>query len=485
MKKWRKPLSTCRLSRGNLNSFTMKKILILGISILLAGINLTALAAPPLPTTLDLVQRLIRIDTTNPPGQEIQAAIEIQKILAIYQIDSEIFESAPGRGNLVARLKGTGQKEPLLLLGHLDVVPADPKEWTHPPFAGEIAEDYLYGRGAMDMKGMVTMEIQTLLRLKTEGFPLAGDVILLLTADEEAGGKLGAQFMTEQHWDKIAAKYVMSEGSIGFNRQGLHLYPVQVAEKGVAWMELTSHGTSGHGSMPTADNAVIKLLEGLHRLTAHPQPIQRTAIVEDFLQHFSEHLPFPNSFFLSHLFDWPISWLAPWLAESRLESEKVLNAMLRNTVVPTVLKAGNKVNVIPGEARAQIDVRILPGETPENFQKKVEERLKGLDIQVTPLTQSLPSESPFNTVFFAGLKKAILTQDPEAVIVPYLSPGATDNRFFRAKGVISYGLIPMLLEMKDLEGLHGKDERIPVKELARGEKILYQLVADLQGMEKP
>lgn len=440
------------------------------------------LAEPKLPDTLELAQKLIRIDTTNPPGNETIAAQFVQSLLREHGIESQIFESAPGRGNLVARLRGSGKKDPLLLLGHLDVVTADPKEWSHPPFAAELSEGYLYGRGALDMKGMVAIEIQALLRAKTEQLSLERDLILLLVADEEAGGKYGAQFMTEQHWDKISAQYVINEGSVGLERNGLHLYPIQVAEKGVAWMELTAHGKSGHGSMPTPDNAVLKLSQGIDRLASQAQPIQKTQIVETFLERLSQKLPFPSSFFLRHFFDWPISWLAPVLAGSRIESEKFFNAMVRNTLTPTVLAAGSKTNVIPAEAKAQIDGRILPGETPENFKAKIEKKLKDLDIEVQLITQSLPSESSFQSPFFQTLEKAILGQDPEALVAPYLSPGATDNRFFRAKGVISYGLIPLLLEMPDLAGLHGKNERIKVSELGRGEKILYDLIVQAQSI---
>jgi Acetylornithine deacetylase/Succinyl-diaminopimelate desuccinylase and related deacylases len=439
-------------------------------------------AIRPIPDPLELTQRLIRLDTTNPPGNESLAARDIQALLRQHQIESEIFESAPGRGNLVARLKGSGKKAPLLLLGHLDVVTADPKEWSHPPFVAEVADGYLYGRGALDMKGMVALEILTLLRIKTEKAELERDLILLLSADEEAGGKYGAQFMTEQHWDKIEAQYVMSEGSVGLLRDNLHLYPIQVAEKGVAWMELTAHGSSGHGAMPIPDNPVAKLVTGLHRLTARPQPIQKTKIVETFLGRLAEKFSFPKSFVLRHFFAWPISWLAPALAGSRIEGEKILNAMLRNTLTPTVLSAGSKTNVIPAEARAEVDGRILPGTTPEDFKRLVESQLEGLGIEVRFLTQSAPSESPFDTPFFNALEGAILAQDPDAIVVPYLSPGGTDNRFFRKKGVVSYGLIPLLLDSKDLAGLHGKDERIKVDQLKRGARILYDLVLRAQAI---
>ncbi len=431
-------------------------------------------------STSELLKALIRIDTTNPPGNEIQAAKFVQQYLRQFRIDSQIIESAPGRANLVARLKGSGQKEPVLLLGHLDVVTAHPGEWKFPPFEARIDDGFLYGRGSIDMKGMVAMEIAAFAKLKAEETSLAGDVILALVADEEAGGKYGAEFLIEKHWDKVAARFVFNEGSIGLMLEGIHLYPIQVAEKGVAWMKLTVKGTSGHGSMPSGDNAVVILTRALDRLTKQSQPITRTAIVDAMLKRLAAHYRFPKSFLFRHFFDWPFRNLAQWLFGKKIEREKILNALLRNTVVPTVLKAGSKTNVIPGEAEALLDCRILPGETPEGFRDKLEKKISrpGLTLELT--AKSLPNQSPFDTLYFTALEQAIRAQNPEAMVVPYISPGATDNRFFRAKGAIAYGIIPALIPIEDLDGLHGKNERIAVEQLAAGEQIILDLVKAIQ-----
>lgn len=434
--------------------------------------------------TLSLLQKLIAIDTTNPPGNEVKAAEFVKEYLAGFGIPSEIIESAPGRGNLIARLPGTGKAEPLLLLGHLDVVPADPKEWKSPPLQPRIEGGYLYGRGALDMKGMVALEIQTFIRLKQEAIPLKGDIILALVADEEAGGKLGAGFLVEKHWDKVKAGYVFNEGSVGLERGDLHLYPIQVAEKGVAWMRLTARGTSGHGSMPTKDNAVAKLARAVDRIATWQQPIEETAIAQEFLSKLAEKFSFPRSFLMKHLFDWPIAPLVGRFFGASLEKEKILNAMLRNTASPTVLQAGNKTNVIPPEAVAEIDARILPGETPESYVEKVRARIDDPDIAIELLQANAANQSEFRTPYFAAVEAAIRKNDPEAVVLPFISPGATDNRFFRAKGALAYGIIPLLIKPEDVAGLHGKDEAIPVAELARGEKILWDLVTSFQA-EQP
>jgi len=448
---------------------------------LLAALRSPVWAAEQPLETLDLLEKLIAIDTTNPPGNEIQAAKFVQSYLAKFGIPSEIIESAPGRGNLIARLTSSGKREPLLLMGHLDVVPADPKEWVTQPFVPTIQDGYLYGRGAIDMKSLVALEIQTLVRLKLEGTPLEGDVILALVADEESGGKLGAGYLVEKYWEKVKARYVFNEGSIGFDRGGLHLYPIQVAEKGVAWMRLTAHGTSGHGSMPIKDNATVKLIRALDRLASRHQPLQRTPIAEEFLTKLSEHYSFPKSFAMRHLFDWPIAPLTARFFSGALEKEKILNAMVRNTIVPTVLQAGNKTNVIPAEATAEVDARILPGETPEGFVAKVRSILDDPDIQIELIHPSLPSQSDFHTPYFEALEKALLQVDPQALVLPFISPGATDNRFFREKGVIAYGIIPLLIKPEDLSGLHGKNERVPLAGIKSGESVLWNLVNFLQA----
>ena len=442
--------------------------------------SLSAFASEPL-STLELLKELVRIDTSNPPGNETAAARFIQDYLKKFGIDSEIIESKPGRGNLIARLKGNGKKESLALLGHLDVVPADPKEWKHPPFEAVVEGDHIHGRGTLDMKGLAALEINTVARLKLENFPLEGDVLLILTADEEAGGKEGAHFLVQNHWEKVKTPQVFSEGSIGVEREGMNLYPVQVAEKGVAWMKLTATGASGHGSMPTKDNAVLKLIRAIDRLTARPEPLERTAVVQEFLNQLSQSMPFPQSWVLKHFFDGPVKALAPKLAGDFLEKQKAFGAMIRNTVTPTMLQAGYKTNVIPAEATGFIDARILPGWTAESFRKKLEERLSDPGIKIEVVMESLPNESDFRTPFFQTLKKSIQSVDPKALVAPYMSPGATDLRFFREKGSTCYGIIPFVASQEEIDTVHGKDERVRISEIARGEKILYNLVTSLQG----
>lgn len=437
--------------------------------------------APQALPTLELLREIIRIDTSNPPGGELKLAQFIQGYLRKFGIEAELIESAPGRASLLARLKGSGKKEPLVLLGHLDVVPADPKEWDHPPFAAAVKDGYLYGRGALDMKGLVALEIATFVKLKQDQTPLAGDVLLILAADEEAGGPQGAKFLVEKHWDKIQAKYVFNEGSIGNTRNGKHYYPIQVAEKGVAWMKLTASGKSGHGSMPSQDNAVLRLIRALDKLTDKPQPLIQSPIVEEFLDRIAENEPFLSGFALKHFFTWPVQAFFKSKIEAKLQVEKALNAMLRNTITPTMLEAGYKVNVIPNQASASLDARVLPGFTPQGFKKIVEEKIADPNVKVELLQESLPNESDFHTDYFRVLEGAIQKNDPGAIVMPYMSPGATDSRFFRAKGALAYGIIPFVVETSELQGIHGKNERLQISEIERGEKIVWDLVTVMQG----
>lgn len=433
------------------------------------------------PDTLHLLQELIRIDTSNPPGNETSAAYLVHALLARNGIFSEVIESAPGRGNLIARLKGDGSKPAMILLGHLDVVPADPTEWQIPPFSGEIKDGEIWGRGSLDMKGMVAMETEAFLRLKSQHVPLGGDVILVLTADEEAGGREGAEFLVKNHWDKIEAKYLLTEGSVGIRKDGMNVYAIQVAEKGVAWMKITAHGTSGHGSMPEEDNAVVRLAEAVEKLAHHRFPVIKTDVLAAFLERLSGQLPFYQRLGIRLFFAPVIGPVIQRIAAHTLAKEKSIRAVLSDTISPTMLSAGYKVNVIPAEASAAIDARILPGETPGEFLEKVRKMLgAGFDVEL--ITGSVPNKSDFQTDYFRTVEEALRKADGSAITAPIISAGATDSRFFREKGVTCYGIIPLLLTPEQVQGLHGKNERIPVDQLERGTGIVYDVVKRMQAL---
>lgn len=423
-----------------------------------------------------ILQDLIRADTTNPPGNEVRAVAVIEKWIADHpQLHSQRFEAAPGRTSLLVRLPGKGTAPTTILLGHLDVVLANADQWLVPPFEAVIKDGFVWGRGAIDMKGMVAMELDALLQLAESGSQPGGDVILLAVADEEAGGALGAGWLTEHHPELFQSGWILNEGSIGVRKAGYDIFPIQVAEKGVCWMKLTAHGESGHGSMPNEDNAVLKISRAITELGATKFPLTDTPITHALLNSLGDKLPFPKGFVLQNLFTPLLGDILRPLVRSTLRKERVLFAMLTNTVTPTQLAAGSKINVIPGEASATVDARILPGETPEGFKNRIQS-LVGPDIDIEIVTSSLPNESSFESPYYHTIATVLKKYYPEAVVAPVMSTGATDSRFFRKLGLPAYGLIPVLIPESDIEGLHGDNERVTVSGLSVGVEIIKNII---------
>src|ERR1041385_1435291 len=302
------------------------------------------------------LKRLLRIDTTNPPGNERVAADYLSQVLAREGIPHEILESEPSRASLVARLRGSGKKAPLLLNGHLDVVPVERDKWRYDPFTAEEHEGCIWGRGAVDMKNMVSMSLMTIVLLKRLGVRLERDVIFAAVADEEAGSRHGARFLVERHPELVRAEYVLNEiGGYTFYFGDAVFYPVQVAEKGICWFELTAEGTAGHGSMPRPDNAVVRIGRAIEALGRIRLPQHNTAVVEGFLRKLAERASFPQKQAILLLLEPRVSGtVLDLLARRDVGEAAAMGAMLRNTASPTGLAAGKKINVIPSSARAQI-----------------------------------------------------------------------------------------------------------------------------------
>ena len=320
---------------------------------------------------VDLCQRLLRIDTTNPPGNEIVAAELVAEELSAAGLEPVVLESAPTRGNVVARLKGSGAKPPLLLTAHLDVVEADPTQWRYPPFAGDIAEGCLWGRGAIDMKNMAAMSVAILCRLAREGVSLERDLIFAGVADEEAGCHYGSAWLCEEHPDLVRSEYAIGEGG-GFNLflGGKRFFTVQVAEKGYCWVTGRVRGEPGHGSMPREDSAIIKMSEGLARLGKRGLPPHPTRVVKKFLQALAGTQPGVVRGLLGAIHD---SGMLRRLVTKMPDKgvARGVAAMLANTASPTILAAGTKTNVIPGVAEVRIDGRTLPGQSNEDFKSRI------------------------------------------------------------------------------------------------------------------
>ncbi|MBT8494607.1 MAG: M20/M25/M40 family metallo-hydrolase, partial [Deltaproteobacteria bacterium] len=318
---------------------------------------------------------LLRIDTTNPPGNERPAADYIGKIFAAEGIDFEILESEPTRASIVARLKGSGARGPLLLNGHLDVVTADPVHWKHDPFAAAVDEGCIWGRGAIDMKNMVTMSFMTLVALKRAGVELDRDVIFAGVADEEAGSHKGALFLVEEHPELVRCDYVLNEvGGHTLHFGEARFYPVQVSEKGICWFELSATGEPGHGSMPHEHNAVVRLARAIDRLGKARLPQHNTEVVDAFLRELARRSRFPNDRLIPLLLQPALSGaLLKGLGKKNPDQARGIGAMLRNTVSPTVLSGGSKVNVIPSRASVKVDGRIIPGQSVDQFLREIRE----------------------------------------------------------------------------------------------------------------
>lgn len=424
---------------------------------------------------------LLRIDTTNPPGNERAAAEYIAKVLRAEGIDFEIHESEPTRASLVARLRGTGKEGPLLLNGHLDVVPADPERWTHPPFDAVEADGCIWGRGAIDMKNMVTMGLMCLVLQKRSGVKLDRDLVFAAVADEEAGSHHGALYLVEEHPELVRAEYVLNEvGGHTLSMGESRFYPIQVSEKGICWFEMTVEGEPGHGSMPRPDNTVVRLGRALGRLGRTRLPQHNTPIVESFLRTLAEGAPFPQNKALPLLLQPQLAGtLLSILERQDLEKAIGINAMLRNTASPTMLDAGKKVNVIPSSAKARVDGRILPGQSVEQFLAEVQ-KVVGPDVKISVFDHHDGTVFDANTPLYDTICRVLRQRDPGATPVPYMIPGFTDSFAYARLGATCYGFSPVKLgpELNFTRMYHGHDERIPVDGFRWGLRTLWDVVHD-------
>jgi acetylornithine deacetylase/succinyl-diaminopimelate desuccinylase-like protein len=419
---------------------------------------------------VDLCRDLIRIDTSNPGKAERPAAEYVAAALEEVGLETTLFESEPGRASVVARMAGADREHGALLIhGHLDVVPADKADWQVDPFAGEIKDDCLWGRGAVDMKDMVAMTLATARAYQREGRTPPRDIVLAFVADEEAGGYQGAKVLASDHRDLIegCTEAISEVGgfsvSVGNDRR---LYPIETAQKGMAWLRVTAHGRAGHGSMINDDNAVTALCEAVARLGRTTFPIHVTPTVRVFLGEVSDALGIeldPDDL------EATVAKLGP-LA-------KIIGATIRNTANPSMLEAGYKVNVIPQTASAVIDGRFLPG-----FEKEFEEELDaalGPDVTREYINYDIAIETTFDGALVDAMTNALIAEDPGARPVPYTLSGGTDAKSFAPLGIRCFGFSPLRLPADlDFAGMfHGVDERVPLDALEFGVRVLDRFIA--------
>jgi len=424
------------------------------------------------------LSRYIQIDTTNPPGNEIKAAQFFKEIFDRAGIEARIIESAPGRGNIFARLRGDGSKQAVVLLNHMDVVPADPKFWKVPPFGGVIKDGVVWGRGALDAKGRAVLELMTLLALKRQNVELKGDVIFLGTADEEAGGALGVGYLVEKHFElfKNVGLVLNEGGSIRLGVDGkASFYRVGVAEKTPLWLRLTARGTPGHGSTPGSNMAVHKLVVALNRIMQYNAPIK---VVPEVQKYYADTAYREPEGYRKRYQDLSKSLQDPAFAAEFTKNGQN-NASVRNTIAITGIKGSDKINVISAEASAELDVRLLPGEEPPAFINELKKIMADDSIKIDVILSFPPATSPPHAEALNIITEMARSQDGGAPLVSPLGRGFTDCHFFREKGIPCLGFLPLRSTPLE-EGLtHGIDERIRVDNLRAGLRGMYELVYKL------
>lgn len=438
-----------------------------------------------------LLSRYIQFDTTNPPGHEAPAIEFLADILRQRNFTPQVLESASGRANLVVRWPTPAQVQapPCLLYAHADVVPANPADWSAPPFSGLIKDGYVWGRGALDDKGLGIIFLQALTLLQQYQPPLKRDIILLIAADEESCGGYGVSWLLQHHRDLIQAEFVWDEGGMGLqspfllpstrtNKQAAinYLYNIAVAEKGAMTVRVVATGTPGHASIPHGDSASDRLVRALTRIRAWTRPWRLTKPVLALLRRLAPYQTFPNSFLFANAHR---GWLWPLLRTS-LQHNQLLAPLLHNTISLTMLKSGLKSNIIPAQAEAKLDIRLLPGEDPDTVLSDLRSLISDpkVNIEVEDMPVIHPS-SALDSEFYQALAETLNQVGPAGVTTPYLTPGATDSRFFRRAGMQAYGFMPMLLDTLELSRIHGVDERISTANLRWGIQVVFETLQKL------
>ena len=427
---------------------------------------------------------LIRIDTTNPPGNETAAANYVAQNLSHDGFKSILRESAPGRGNVITRLPGTGEKPSLLLLSHLDVVAANPEEWSVNPFGGVVKDGFVWGRGALDMKGMTAIELMALKLLKRNNVKLKGDVILAATADEEMGGMAGAGYLLDNFPREVFADYVLNEGGgLAISAGSKNVYTVQTAEKGLLWLRVKAKGFPGHGSTPNVtDNAILRMNKVIEQLEKYHAPVVLVPTVKQFLGNMGKEDAALRELF-SRLLDCPkeADEILDDLAKTEKPLAEELRPRIRMTIAPTMIRGGVKENIIPSECEATFDCRVLPGQTIAEALDLIKGLLEGAGLDKLTfevLHSNEPSESSIETPLYKTISSVLREFEPGCCVTPVLMTGGTDSRFFRSKGSVCYGFHPMRPETSNEDRVvkreHGIDERISIENLVFSTSLLYE-----------
>jgi acetylornithine deacetylase/succinyl-diaminopimelate desuccinylase-like protein len=428
----------------------------------------------------EILSNYIRINTTNPPGNEMEAARYLEGIVRHEGIETTVYEPVPRRANLMAVVPGEERGNSLVLLNHMDVVPVEEDTWDMDPFGGIVKDGYIYGRGAIDMKGKGVAELMAVLLLKRHRVPLKRDVIFLATADEETGGRWGVKWMLEREPRLKEVACVLNEGGCILIRENgaLDHYEIATAQKVVAQFSLKATGKTGHGSMPHGDSANVKLIRTLNRLVEWETPFIIIPLVKQYFANLAK-IRSPEEEKGYH--DIEEALRDPAFAEA-FTANTQYNAMVRNTLTPTILKAGQKINVIPSMATATFDCRILPGISRKDFFAQLQKVMGDEEIVIAPLPEfesnALPP-SPLDNELYQAIERVAQQKDPGCMVTPFLITGATDSRFFREIGVPCYDFSPFRLRQEDLKLVHGHNERISIDNLGFASEVIFEIVCEV------
>lgn len=426
--------------------------------------------------TADFLSRYLQVDTRNPPGNELDGVKFLQATLDAAGIATEIVDHGGNRASLVARLPGSGKDKPLCLLSHIDVVTTEDSRWHVPPMSGLIQDGYVWGRGALDMKGMGALEVQTMLLLKAQNVPLTRDIVLLAVADEEVDG-LGIETLAKQ-WDHIGCSELVNEGGLGLKDalfDGQTLFSISVAEKGAVWLKMVASGAPGHGSTPVKGRAPDHLLDALEKLRARKDVVLwDDAMLETIHRAGAQHGGLMGAIYQS-------PGLFKLLAKKTLLAKPPTHAIFTNTVNITGFRGANEPNVVPSEVTAILDCRIVPDTTPEQMIAELTALVDDPSVRFEVISASHGSRSPWDDPFFAALAKRAVEGRTDAVAGPILSPGYTDSNAVRPLGVHAYGFVPFEVDDKEFAGFHGDDERVSLTNLENGLRILYSAVLDVSS----
>jgi acetylornithine deacetylase/succinyl-diaminopimelate desuccinylase-like protein len=425
----------------------------------------------------------LKINTSNPPGNELAGALFLKEILEREGIEATILDTAElkpsGRANLYARLRGTGAKRAIALVHHIDVVPADTRYWSQDPFSGTIKDGFLYGRGALDMKGEGIVHLMAMIALKRSGVPLTRDIVYIANTDEELTST-GAIVFVDRHPDLLRdVEFLITEGGDNLVENGkLVYYGVGVAEKRTFWQRLSVKGIASHGSRPTPHNPVPRLIAALDRLARYQTPLHVTPGVDKFFRDIARRYTGEQRQWLANV---RVALGNP-RARDWILGDVYWNAILRNTVTLTGLQGSNKTNVIPAEATADVDIRLLPDADPAAVLASLQRVVGDSGVSWTPLlAPKTPLESPIETELFRAIERAARERDPGAMVTTPMLTGATDRPTYRKLGIVTYGFDPFKVEASDAQrGVHGSDERVSVTNVGFGVRYLYDVLRYVQ-----